>query len=170
MQYVRYKKNQQKQGHTSPQGHNLSTRPHLSSRAQFHRDAKQPILFLLHVFHFIALLTVSIEKGMLTCQPLLLANEWRNNTNPCATLNFLANLWNTLMSFKQICLLQLAWKFAYRYAALWNWAQFLNHSALNKLTPLKSCMTPVLQLGLKYYDTTLTLHYPPPPQPPVGLK
>ena len=30
----------------------------LHTRAQFHRAAKQPIIYLLYIFHFIALLTV----------------------------------------------------------------------------------------------------------------
>ena len=47
------------------------------------RVYKQPICLLTVRFSFHSTAKpLSIDKGTLTCRPLLLANEWRNNTNP----------------------------------------------------------------------------------------
>ena len=67
---------------------------------QFQSAAERPLLCLLCNFHFIALLTVSTQKGMLSFRCFPHKNIWRHNAihSKCAIWqpNFSANLWNTL--------------------------------------------------------------------------
>ena len=76
---------------------------------QFHRAAKQPILFLLYAFHFTVLLTVKHRERHANL-PAIIASRWvtqqyKSMVNAHAPLlSGLANLWNTVM-MKQIFLL-----------------------------------------------------------------
>ena len=48
---------------------------YIKTRAQFHRAAKQPILCLLYIFHFIALLTVKHRERHANLQAGI-ASKW----------------------------------------------------------------------------------------------